>query len=148
MFICRRKHTSMSKEEEAKLLYGMLFSLKSFSAKLSPIDMKQGFTSYKTNVYRLSLYETPSSLKFVLNTDNEASQQEVSLLTYSSLKSSYLLFSTTFQIRELLSGLYCQVYVEFASKSPMLVPGEMITSNLFRTKLDQFMRASSIFRQS
>ena len=77
LFICRRKHTSMSKEEEAKLLYGMLFSLKSFSAKLSPIDMKQGFTSYKTNVYRLSLYETPSSLKFVLNTDNEASQQEV-----------------------------------------------------------------------
>ena len=67
----------MSKEEEAKLLYGMLFSLKSFSAKLSPVDMKQGFTSYKTNVYRLSLYETPSSLKFVLNTDNEASQQEV-----------------------------------------------------------------------
>jgi len=123
----RRKHTSMSKEEEAKLLYGMLFSLKSFSAKLSPVDMKQGFTSYKTNVYRLSLYETPSSLKFVLNTDNEASQQE---------------------IRELLSGLYCQVYVEFASKSPMLVPGEMITSNLFRTKLDQFMRASSIFRQT
>jgi len=122
----RRKHTSMSKEEEAKLLYGMLFSLKSFSAKLSPVDMKQGFTSYKTNLYRLSLYETPSSLKFVLNTDNEASQQE---------------------IRELLSGLYCQVYVEFASKSPMLVPGEMITSNLFRTKLDQYMRASSIFRQ-
>ena len=75
--ISRRKHTSMSKEEEAKLLYGMLFSLKSFSAKLSPVDMKQGFTSYKTNLYRLSLYETPSSLKFVLNTDNEASQQEV-----------------------------------------------------------------------
>ena len=132
----------MSKEEEAKLLYGMLFSLKSFSAKLSPTDMKQGFTSYKTNVYRLSLYETPSSLKFVLNTDNEASQQEV------SSHESYLLFSQSFQIRELLSGLYCQVYVEFASKSPMLVPGEMITSNLFRTKLDQYMRASSIFRQT
>ena len=58
----RRKHTrscseqlelanilvfSMSKEEEAKLLYGMLFSLKSFSAKLSPSDMETGFTSYK-----------------------------------------------------------------------------------------------------
>eukprot|EP00088_Acartia_fossae_P035322 TRINITY_DN36380_c0_g1_i1.p1 TRINITY_DN36380_c0_g1~~TRINITY_DN36380_c0_g1_i1.p1 ORF type:complete len:131 (+),score=10.51 TRINITY_DN36380_c0_g1_i1:34-426(+) len=104
----RRKHTSMSKEEEAKLLYGMIFSLKSFCSKLSPVDMKQGFSSYKTNIYRLNLYETPSSLKFVLNTDNEASQQE---------------------IRELLSGVYCQVYVEFASKSPMLVPGEIITSN-------------------
>ena len=132
----------MSKEEEAKLLYGMLFSLKSFSAKLSPVDMKQGFTSYKTNVYRLSLYETPSSLKFVLNTDNEASQQE------GRSHESHLFFSQSFQIRELLSGLYCQVYVEFASKSPMLVPGEMITSNLFRTKLDQYMRASSIFRQT
>ena len=116
----------MSKEEEAKLLYGMLFSLKSFSAKLSPLDMKQGFTSYKTSVYTLSLYETPSSLKFVLNTDNEAGQQE---------------------IRELLSGLYSQVYVEFAAKSPMLVPGEIITSNLFRTKLDTFMRTSAIFKQ-
>ena len=67
----------MSKEEEAKLLYGMLFSLKSFCGKLSPLDMKTGFMSYKTNLYRLSLFETPSSLKFVVNTDNESSQQEV-----------------------------------------------------------------------
>ena len=62
-----------------------------------------------------------------------------------TLNSTNLLFITLFQIQELLSGLYYQVYVEFAS--PMLVPWEMITSNLFRTKLDQFMRASSIFRQ-
>ena len=69
----RRKHTSMSKvislfifwpsldwfrffqtdqEEEAKLLYGMLFSMKSFVAKLSPHDMKQGFLSYVTSAYR------------------------------------------------------------------------------------------------
>ena len=75
----RTKYTSMSKEEEAKLLYGMLFSLKSFSAKLSPADMKTGFMSYKTSIYRLSLYETASSLKFVVNTDNESSQQEVIL---------------------------------------------------------------------
>ena len=76
----RTKHTSLSKEEEAKLLYGMLFSLKSFSAKLSPADMKTGFMSYKTSIYRLSLYETASSLKFVVNTDNESSQQEVMII--------------------------------------------------------------------
>jgi len=121
----RRKHTSMSKEEEAKLLYGMLFSLKSFSAKLSPVDMKSGFTSYKTSVYRLSLYETASSLKFVVNTDNESSQQE---------------------IRDLMSSLYSTVYVEFAAKSPMFVPGEMITSNLFRTKVDQLIKTSSLYK--
>ena len=39
------------------------------------------------------------------------------------------------------------MYVEYAAKSPMLVPGEIITSNLFRTKLDQFIRASSIWKQ-
>ena len=88
----RRKHTSMSKEEEAKLLYGMLFSLKSFCAKLSPLDMKQGFSSYKTNMYRLNFYETPSSLKFVLNTDSEASQQEVRQLASNSMPTLQFLF--------------------------------------------------------
>ena len=39
-------------EEEAKLLYGMLFSMKSFVHKLSPLDMKEGFLSYTTSVYR------------------------------------------------------------------------------------------------
>ena len=34
-------------EEEAKLLYGMIFSLKSFVNKLSPTDLKEGFLSYK-----------------------------------------------------------------------------------------------------
>jgi len=123
----RRKYTSMSKEEEAKLLYGMLFSLKSFSAKLSPVDQKTGFMSYKTSVYRLSLYETASSLKFVVNTDNESSQQE---------------------IRDLMDSLYSNVYVEFAAKSPMFVPGEMVTSNLFRTKVDQFIKGSSLYNST
>ena len=41
-----------NQEEEAKLLYGMLFSMKSFVAKLSPNDMKQGFLSYVTSAYR------------------------------------------------------------------------------------------------
>lgn len=121
----RRKHTSMSKEEEAKLLYGMLFSMKSFVQKMSPADMKEGFLSYVTSVYRLNFFETASGLKFVLNTDPESSQTE---------------------IREMLAGLYAGVYVEFAAKNPMFVPGEIITSNLFRTKVDEHIKNSNIFK--
>eukprot|EP00088_Acartia_fossae_P011956 TRINITY_DN16100_c0_g1_i9.p1 TRINITY_DN16100_c0_g1~~TRINITY_DN16100_c0_g1_i9.p1 ORF type:complete len:155 (-),score=16.92 TRINITY_DN16100_c0_g1_i9:77-514(-) len=121
----RRKHTSMSKEEEAKLLYGMIFSLKSFVNRLSPTVSKEGFLSYKTSAYRLNFFETVSKLKLILNTDTETSQSE---------------------IRELLSGIYRDIYVEYAVKSPMVVPGEVITSNLFRTKLVQYVQSSHIYK--
>ncbi|GAB6020827.1 Trafficking protein particle complex subunit 1 [Chamberlinius hualienensis] len=84
----RKKQSEMSREEESKLMYGMLFSLKSFVDKISPLDCKEGFLSFKTNKYRLNLYETPSGLKFIMNTDiSTANINELLHQIYSQVRS-------------------------------------------------------------
>lgn len=118
----RTKQSGMSREEEAKLMYGMLFSIKSFVSKISPLDMKQGFLRYKTNKYALHFLETPTGLKFVLNTDVNAND-----------------------VRELMKKIYNQVYVEYIVKNPVCRLDEPIKSELFKEKLNELVKQSSYF---
>lgn len=108
--------------QEAQLMYGSLFSIKSFVSKISPIDPREGFLFYKTNKYALHYYETPSGLKFVLNTD-----------------------TTSTGVREVLHQLYAKVFVEYAVRNPLWTPGTPITSDLFKVKLDDFIRQCPIY---
>ncbi|XP_051159280.1 trafficking protein particle complex subunit 1 [Leptopilina boulardi] len=118
----RLNKSGMTQEEEAKLMYGMLFSIKSFVNKISPLDPKEGFLYYKTSKYTLYCFETVSGLKFVLNTDNAAQN-----------------------VRELLQQIYSQVYVEYVVKNPLCHLNQPIQSELFKTKLDELIKKSPIY---
>lgn len=113
---------SLSSFQEAKLMYGMLYSLKSFTAKMSPIDSKEGFLHYRTNKYALHYFETATGLKFVLNTDNASTG-----------------------VRELLQQLYAKVWVEYVNRNPLWVIGTPVTSELFKTKIDEFIKQSPLY---
>ncbi|VDO93701.1 unnamed protein product [Soboliphyme baturini] len=65
----RTRESSVNKNEEFKLLYGLLVSLNSFICRLSPVSNKCTFRSFQTTSYKLSYFETATSLKFVLNSD-------------------------------------------------------------------------------
>lgn len=118
----RKKQSGMTRDEEAKLLYGMIFSIKSFVSKVSPVDLKEGFLTYTTNKYCLSLYETPSRIKFILNTDIHAQG-----------------------IKELLHQIYTQVYVENVVYNPLCRLDKPIESELFAAKLDEVIKQSPAY---
>ncbi|XP_018570769.1 trafficking protein particle complex subunit 1 [Anoplophora glabripennis] len=118
----RLKQSGMTREEEAKLMYGMLFSIKSFVSKISPIDIKEGFLHYKTSKYALHFLETPAGLKFILNTDINSQG-----------------------VRDILQQIYSQVYVEYVVKNPLCSLSQPIESDLFKSTLDTYMKQLPIF---
>lgn len=103
-------------------MYGSLFSIKSFVNKISPIDPREGFLFYKTNKYALHFFETSSGQKFILNTDTAATG-----------------------VREFLQQLYSKIWLDYAVRNPLWIPGTPITSDLFKQKLDEFIKQSPVF---
>eukprot|EP00128_Syssomonas_multiformis_P013683 Colp12_sorted_trinity150504_noHs@35924 len=102
-------------------MYGMLYSIKSFVQRLSPKPSKDGFYYYSTSAYKLHFYESPSGIKFVMNTD-----------------------PTVGDIREILRQIYSNIYVEFAVKNPLCNLEQWIDSELFRDKLETFVQGLKI----
>lgn len=83
----------ISIEEEAKLVYGVVLSLR----KVLFVHSQDGFISYKTSTYRLHYYETPTGLKFVMNSD-----------------------PNTESLRLVLKQIHTQLYVEFVVKNGLM----------------------------
>ncbi|KAG8507073.1 Trafficking protein particle complex subunit 1 [Galemys pyrenaicus] len=137
----RKKQAGIPKEEEYKLMYGMLFSIRSFVSKMSPLDMyaeskggiegrrdnlaylgKDGFLAFQTSRYKLHYYETPTGIKVVMNTDLGVGP-----------------------IRDVLHHIYSALYVELVVKNPLCPLGQTVQSELFRSRLDSYVRSLPFF---
>ncbi|KAG0707326.1 snare-like protein [Suillus ampliporus] len=110
-------------DEEAKLVYGVVLSLRNMVKKISGRD--EQFTSYRTSVYRLHLYETISGYKFVMLSD-----------------------AATDGLRFILRQIYNGPFLDFVVRNP-LVPmdsrSQGIDNDYFRASIDRLVRGLSVF---
>ncbi|KAM0804620.1 Longin-like domain-containing protein [Usnea florida] len=119
----------LSAEDDAKLVFGTIFSLRNMVKKLGGPD--DNFISYRTGHYKLHYYETPTSLKFVMVTDTK-----------------------TNNLRIVLHQIYVSLYVEYVTKNPLSPVehpgGAGVNCELFELGVEQFvvsdMKCISVLR--
>ncbi|KAJ5888934.1 hypothetical protein N7495_008975 [Penicillium taxi] len=110
--------TVRSGDDDAKLVFGTVFSLRNMVRKLG--GEEDNFVSYSTSQYKLHYYETPTNIKFVMLTD---------------LKSP--------SMRIALQQIYINLFVEYVVKNPLSPtehPGGVgVNNELFEESLEQFV---------
>ena len=102
--------------EDPKLLFGLLYSLRSFTQKLDPKQTDSTFKSIRTETYKLHYLETPTGLRFAFVTDPGAPD-----------------------LRECLRHIYANIFVEFVSKNAQYSTGTYINCPLFLAATNQFL---------
>ena len=118
-----------SRPDSTTILYGFLYSLKSFTQHVSPmlVSRDNNFIFYHTAYYQLVFYEFPTSVKFVLIVTDPK----------KSYDSDYY--------REVMQQLYRNVYVEYHVKNPVAERGKAIESNLFRQQLNFYLGSLNLW---
>lgn len=100
----------LSAQDDAKLIFGTIFSLRNMVRKLGGPD--DSFISFRTAQYKLHYYETPTNIKFVMLTDTQ-----------------------TPTMRQVLHQIYVNLYVEFGMPpTPLSFLQSADTSQLSRTR--------------
>ncbi|KAI0093054.1 snare-like protein [Irpex rosettiformis] len=116
-------HTGLSFDEEAKLVYGVVLSLRNMIKKLSGQD--EQFTNYRTSTYKLHLYETLSGYKFIMLSDP---------------------FSDS--LRFILRQIYAGPFLEYVVRNPLVNMDSKeygIDNEYFRASVDRIVRGLSVF---
>ncbi|KAH9929521.1 snare-like protein [Epithele typhae] len=111
-------------DEEAKLVYGVVLSLRNMVKKLSGKD--EQFVNYQTSTYKLHLYETLSGYKFVMLSDPTADS-----------------------LRFVLRQLYAGPFLEYVVRNPLVDMDSRergIDNEYFRLTTDRLVRGLTIFQ--
>lgn len=114
----------MKLEDDAKLIFGTIFSLRRMVRQLGGADDQ--FLSYRTGEYKLHYFETPTQLKLIMLTDMRVGN-----------------------LRTVLHQIWATLYVEYVVKSP-LAPTEHprgvgVANELFEGGLERFI-VSNVWR--
>ncbi|KAI1784099.1 snare-like protein [Ganoderma leucocontextum] len=115
---------SLPFDEESKLVYGVVLSLRNMIKKLSGKD--EQFVNYQTSTYKLHLFETLSGLKFVMLSDPNAD-------------------SLRFVLRQIYSG----PFLEYVVRNPLIAMDTKergIDNEYFRVSTDRLVRGLTVFQ--
>ncbi|TFK54429.1 snare-like protein, partial [Heliocybe sulcata] len=110
-------------DEEAKLVYGVILSLRNMIKKLSGRD--EQFVNYRTSTYKLHLYETLSGYRFVMLSDHN-----------------------TDSLRFVLRQIYTGPFLEYVVRNPLVTMDSRergIDNEYFRASTDRLIRGLSVF---
>jgi len=115
--------TGLPFDEEAKLVYGVILSLRNLIRKLSGRD--EQFVNYRTSAYKLHLYETASGYKFVMLGDPNGDS-----------------------LRFILRQIYTGPFLEYVVRNPLVNMDSRergIDNEYFRASIDRLVRGLSVF---
>ncbi|ODQ65572.1 snare-like protein [Nadsonia fulvescens var. elongata DSM 6958] len=115
-----------SHEDNVKLVFGSVFSLRNMTQKLTLDGQTNAFVSFQTSKYKLHYYEPLSGIKMVMLTDPQCTN-----------------------LKQVLQQIYAGLYVEFVVKNPLspleYLEGEQIDNEFFVAGLDLFVRGLPVF---
>lgn len=112
---------ALKEDERAKLVYGMLFSLKQLIPTLSPGEVKEdGIRSLSTETITLHALESSTGMRFALCTSHANRKKQA-------------------EIRLLLERMYSELYVDFVLQDPSYTPGSVIKNSSFSSALDKLL---------
>jgi hypothetical protein len=114
---------ALTAEDDAKLIFGTIFSLRRIVRQLGGDD--DSFLSYRTGEYKMHYFETPTQLKFVMLTDTRVGN-----------------------MRTVLHQIWATLYVEYVVKNPLSPiehpKGVGVSNQLFEGGLESFIVSRTV----